>query len=75
MKVSSQDWELRSELRRPAREGREQMQRTKIKLEEKEKKRREKERACSLYGSVIITINSLHASHRIPPTEFWRRPA
>jgi hypothetical protein len=38
MKVSSQDWELRSELRRPAREGREQMQRTKIKLEEKEKK-------------------------------------
>jgi len=45
MKVSSQDWELRSELRRPAREGREQMQRTKIKLEEKEKKGERKREA------------------------------
>jgi hypothetical protein len=44
MKVSSQDWELRSELRRPAREGREQMQRTKIKLEKKKKKEREREK-------------------------------
>jgi len=45
MKVSSQDWELRSELRRPAREGREQMQRTKIKLEKKKKKGERKREA------------------------------